>query len=361
MPIAKKRLVLVLELLIVLVIFAYTLYNFNVENFLEALSNIEPLDLLPILVFEATYYLAHAAAFWLLCKKSFNLSFWDALGGSMLAWLVDILLPGAFIEGDVARAIFLRTKGDWPRAVSYTVFYRFLINITMVIFIVFTSLLAINLLKFYEQYFLLYMGIVVATLLASAMLYLFLWKPQIIKKAVLGIAVRLKAKSLDKFEKDLDTFLAYVAQSSRDFTPRNIYLWGAIIFLLVQWVSGIMTPYFSLKAIGVEVNPFLIGPGYTILTLYSLASIGVPFMVGSIDAALITLYILLGVPKEKALVATLLGRSITIIFSISFIYPIGIHFARKVFSSTSFSSIKETIDKAIKEYGFSYGSQGRDK
>jgi uncharacterized protein (TIRG00374 family) len=354
MKIQGKKLALILEVMVILLIFAYTLYNFDVQSFLEALSSIDAIDLVPIILFEVTYYVAHAAAFWLLCRRRFGLSFWEALGGSMLAWLVDILLPGAFVEGDVTRAVFLRTKGDWPRSVSYTIFYRFLINVTMVIFIVFTSMLVLNLLKFYQQYLALYMGVVAATLMASALLVLFLVEPQIVKSVAIGLAKRLKVKAMDKFERDLDVFLEYVAETSRDFKLGNAYLWGSITFLMIQWISGIMTPYFSLRAVGVEVNPLLIAPGYTILTVYSLASVGVPFMVGSIDAALVTLYILLGVPKEKALAATLVGRSITILVSTSLIYPIGIHFAREIFNSKNLSSIKESINKAMKEYGFTY-------
>ncbi|ABL77613.1 lysylphosphatidylglycerol synthase transmembrane domain-containing protein [Thermofilum pendens] len=354
MKLGKRALVILLEVLVVLLVFVYTLYGFDVVSFIEALRNVDAWDILPIVVFELAYYFSHAAAFWLLCRKRFSISMWEALGGSMLAWLVDILLPGAFVEGDIARAIFLKTKSDWPSAVSYTIFFRFLINVTMVVFIVFTSLLAINLLKFYEEYLVLYLGIVVATLLASLLLVLVLTKPLLVKNVAVFLARKAKVKRLEKFEKDLENFLSLVAEASRDFNFRNIHLWGAVAFLFLQWVSGILTPFFSLRAVGANVNLALIGPGYTILTLYSLASIGIPFMVGSIDAALLSLYLLLGVPREKALAATIIGRSVTILTSLLVIYPIGMFFAKKVFSSRNISVLKESIKRAAAEYGFAY-------
>jgi len=349
---ARSRLATLAQLVVIVALAVYIARDFDLEDFLRALSLVNPDDVVPILVFEVLYYVSHAAAFWALCKKRFNLSFREALGSSMMAWLVDILLPSAFVEGDIARFFFLKTKSDWASSMSYTLFFRLLISSTLVFFILFASLLALKTLAFYSSLALVYVAVIVLGAALSLAMGVVVFKPSMLKNPLLKLLRRAApSRRLDKLERDLEEFLVKVESVAAEFRENAAWLLVAVAALMLQWVSGIMTPYFSLKAAGVEVDVLSIAPGYTILTVFSLASIGVPFMLGSVDTALVTLYLILGAPKERALLATLIGRSITILVSLAMIYPLGIYYIKKTFSTDNLEEVRRTLQKISQEYG----------
>ncbi len=347
----KRHVVLLLQVFLILALALYIAQGFEVEEFLQAFYHISPHLLLYLVIFEVAYYLTHALAFWALAYGRFRVPIKDAIGGTMVAWLIDLLLPSAFIEGDIVRIVFLKQYGEWAEAISYGLFFRFLLNITLAVFILAASLLAVNIYMGFLNYLTVYVSAIVLALLSSAVIALFIFDTKRVKRLSARLVSRLPVSDKQTLIRDLDRFLDYVSETSRDFSPYNPNLWLSVLALMGQWISGVLTPYFSLKCVGVDVNPLLIAPGYTILSTLSLASIGVPFMIGSVDAALITLYLVLGVPKERAVVATLIGRSVTIIVTLSLIYPIGIYYSRKIFSKKSLEEIKETVNRVAKEYG----------
>lgn len=348
---ARRGLVLI-QLAIIIALAVYIVKDFNLEEFSSALRIIDVNDLLPIVCFEILYYFSNALAFWLLCKNRFGLSFGEAYGASMMSWLVDILLPSAFIEGDLARIFYLKTKSDWASAISYALFFRLLVSSTLVFFIVFSSVIVLNVLYLYSSLALFYVVTILLGIFLSLGMWVAVFKPTVFKNWIVRALSRfLRGDKLNKFEKELEEFLTRIKNSANDFKPSNLYLHGALGALMLQWISGILTPYFSLKAVGVEVNPILIAPGYTILTVLSLASIGIPFMLGSVDSALVTLYLLLRVPKERALLATLIGRGITIIVSLTIIYPVGVLYIKKTFSTSNLESVRDTLRRISSEYG----------
>lgn len=347
-----RRSVVLLQVIIVAALAVYIAKDFDVHDFTRALSTVDHMDLLPILVFEVLYYFSNALAFWFLTRKRFGISFTEAFGASMMSWLVDILLPSAFIEGDLARIFFLKTRSDWASSISYTLFFRLLISSTLVFFIALSSLLALNMLYLYSSVALFYVLTVPLGALLSAAMSVVVFKPMVLRGWIVKASAKfLRGESLKKFERDLEEFLAKVQDSARDFNPSNPYLLAALAALMLQWISGIFTPYFSLRAVGVEINPILIAPGYTVLTVFSLASIGVPFMLGSVDSALVTLYLLLRVPKERALLATLIGRSITVVMTLAIIYPVGVVYIKRTFSTSSLEDVRSTLRRISAEYG----------
>ncbi len=348
----RSRMIQLTQIVVVALVFFYVIYDVNFQELYVTLTSIDVYDISYIVVFELGYFLSNSIAFWILCKRRFNLSLAEGIGASMLAWLVDILIPLAFIEGDIARMLFLKTKGDWSSAVGYTLLFRFLVNVTFTVFIVVTTLASINLIYLYSQYYILYLVVIALLILTVALLALLIYDTERVKRIAVRVIRRFAGKHvfIDKLERDVVRFLDSMRDSLREAHESSLVIWGAVAFLFLQWISGIMTPFFSLQAVNVYVNPIFIAPGYSILTVFSLASVGLPFMVGSVDAALITLYLLLGVPKEKALAATLIGRSVTIATSIAVIYPIGIYYARRVLSVNNLDELKATLEKIIKEY-----------
>ncbi|PLJ77318.1 lysylphosphatidylglycerol synthase transmembrane domain-containing protein [Infirmifilum sp. SLHALR2] len=347
----RRHAVLLAQLILIIVMVLYIAQGFDVEEFLQAISSVNPQLLLYLVLFEVAYYLSHALAYWALAYKRFRLRLRDAVGGTMLAWLVDLLLPSAFIEGDIVRIVFLKQYGDWAESISYGLFFRFLLNTTLSIFILVASLLIVNIYVGFSHYLLLYASAVLLSILSSALIAFFIFNAQKLKSFMSRLVSKLPINNKHALLNDLNEFLNYVSETSRDFSPYNFYLWLAVAALMGQWVSGIMTPYFSLKCVGIDINPLLIAPGYTILSTLSLASIGVPFMIGSVDVALITLYIILGVPKERAVLATLIGRSVTILVTLSLIYPIGVYYSKKIFSEKNLKEIKGTLTRLARDYG----------
>ncbi len=348
----KSRALQLAQILVVALVFLYVIYDVNFAELYTVLTSIDVYDIAYIAVFELLYFLSNSIAFWILCRRRFGLTFAEGVGASMLAWLVDILIPLAFIEGDIARMLFLKTKGDWSSAVGYTLLFRFLSNVTFTVFIVVTTLASINVLILYEQYYLLYVIVIALLILTAFLLAMLIYDTERVKRLTIRVIRRFAGKHvfIDKLERDVIRFLDSMHDSLREAHESSVVIWGTVAFLFLQWISGILTPFFSLQAVGVYVNPIFIAPGYSILTVFSLASVGLPFMVGSVDAALITLYLLLGVPKERALAATIIGRSITITTSIAVIYPIGIYYARRVLSVNNLNDLKATLEKILREY-----------
>lgn len=347
----KRHLLKIAQLAFILALALYILQDFNISEFLQALSTVNVGLLVYLVAFEVLYYLSHGIGYWALTHKRFRIKLQDAIGGTMLAWLVDLLLPSAFIEGDVVRIVFLKQYGDWPSAISYNLFFRFLLNTTLAIFILVTSILAVNLSRVYMNYLLVYLVTILLALLSAALIGVFIFDSNRTQRFLLWLVSKLPAKNKEKLEGEIRKFVEYISQTAKDFTPYSAHLWLSVLALMGQWISGILTPYFSLKSVGADVNLLLIAPGYTILTIFSLASIGVPFMIGSVDVALITLYLLLGVPKERAVIAALIGRGITILVTLSLIYPVGVYYGKKLFSKKNIEEMKESINSIIKEYG----------
>ncbi|MEZ0346575.1 MAG: lysylphosphatidylglycerol synthase transmembrane domain-containing protein [Infirmifilum sp.] len=349
--IVRRHILTLIQLVFVLALAAYILQGFDVNEFFQAISHAKIQLLAYLVIFEISYYLFHAMAFWALTRARFRIKVQEALGGTMLAWLVDLILPSAFIEGDIVRIVFLKQYGDWATSISYNLFFRFLLNTTLAVFILAATIFAINLNAALVNYIFLYVLTVLLAFLSASLIAIFIFDAKKTLRIVSFIIRKLPVKKKEVLEEEADKFLGYVSESAKDFSIFSLNLWVAILCLLGQWISGIMTPYFSLKSVGVDINPVLIAPGYTILTVFSLASIGVPFMVGSVDVALITLYLLLGVPKERAIVAAFLGRGITILVTLSLIYPIGLYYGKKVFSKGNIEGLKEAISNFSKEYG----------
>lgn len=339
------------QLVLVVLLGAYILYGFNLEEFLSALSSLEPQLLGLLVLFEVLYYVSHAIAYWALVRKKFKVGLRDAFGATMLAWLVDLLLPSAFIEGDIVRIFSLKQYGDWASAVSYGLFFRFLLNTTLAVFILATTLLVVKTGASFANYLPIYATAVFLALASSLLIVVFIFYAERMKSLARRLVLRLPVENKESLSRDLEAFLDYVSATSRELSPTSANFWLAVIALMGQWISGIMTPYFSLKCVGVSINPILIAPGYTLLSVLSLASIGVPFMVGSVDVALVTLYLMLGVPKERAVVAALIGRGVTIVVTLSILYPIGTYYARRVFSGRNIEDLKETLNRIAREYG----------
>ncbi|RLE61139.1 MAG: hypothetical protein DRJ35_01360 [Thermoprotei archaeon] len=348
----KSRILQLIQVIIVVGIFLYVFHDINFVELYHTFLKVELSNLFYIVVFEILYFLSNAVAFWLLCRKKFGLSLAEGIGASMFAWLVDMLIPLAFIEGNLARILYLKTKRDWSSAVGYTLLFQFLTNVTFTVFILVTTIASLNFIYLYEQYFLFYITVILLLILTVVLLAFLIFDTNRVKNVTVRILRKFAGKYqfVDKVEKDVIVFLDSMKDSLQETDPKSLTLWLAVVFLFIQWISGIMTPYFSLQAVEITINPIFIAPGYSILTVFSLASIGLPFMVGSVDAALLTLYLLLGVPKEKALAATLIGRSVTIATSISIIYPIGIYYAKKVISVSNLNEIKQTLEKLLREY-----------
>lgn len=350
---SKGRLLQLLEAVIVIAIFIYVFHDVNFAELYRVLAHADKVSILPIVFFEVLYFLSNAVSFWFLCMVGFEMTFWEAFTSSMFAWLVDILIPLAFIEGDIARILYLRTKGEWGKAVGYTIFFRFLSNVTFATFIILTSAAALNFIYLYEQYLVFYVVMIALLILTVLLMAVVVFDMDRIKRGVKWLLGRLSAKweTVSRFEADVMRFLDSVESALSEIDVKNPKVILAMLFLFLQWVSGIMTPYFSLKTVGAYVNPLFIAPGYSILTVFSLASIGVPFMVGSIDAALLTLYLLLGVPKEQAIGATFIGRSITIIVAMAMIYPAGMYCAKRILSVSRLNDIRRELEKVLEEKG----------
>ncbi|MGC9106868.1 MAG: lysylphosphatidylglycerol synthase transmembrane domain-containing protein [Infirmifilum sp.] len=349
----RKHVIYVVQAIFIIALGLYIIQDFKLGEFIQTLTQIDKQFILYLVIFEILYYFLHALSYWFLTYKRFRLKLREAIGGTMLAWLVDLILPSAFIEGDIVRIVFLRQYGDWASAISYNLFFRFLLNTTLALFIMITAVLAVNLSTSIMNYLLIYGITVLLAFLSAALIAVFIFDANRTLRFARWLIEKLPVKRKEALERETEKFLQYVSDTARDFSPYSPNLWAAVFSLMGQWISGVLTPYYSLRSIGVNINPILIGPGYTILTIFSLASIGVPFMVGSVDVALITLYLLLGVPKEKAVAAAFLGRGITILVTLSMIYPIGLYYGKKLFSKKNFEGLKETIRSIVKQYGFS--------
>ena len=348
----RGKVTFVVQLAVIAALAIYIVHDFNVKEFASALKHVSAWSLVPIALSEVFYYTFHALAFWALCRKKFNLTVVEAIGSSMMAWLVDIILPSAFVEGDVMRALFLKTKADWASSLSYALFFRLLISSTLVLFLLLTSLLAVNVLVLHPLLALAYVSMIGLWIILAVVLSLTLFKPTAMKGPLLKLLRRVvPSRAFERLERDLEAFLARVEDASRSLRENVAWLLVAVAALMAKWTSGIFTSYFALRAVGVEVNFFAVAPGYTLLTLFSLASIGVPFMLGSIDSALVILYTMLGVPKEAALLATFIGRSFTILVSMLLIYPLGTYYIKKTFSAYNLNDVKRMLRRISEEYG----------
>ena len=342
----------VILLLIGILFFSFFLLiigiDFNViyKNLLEINLYYLPLIICVDILFILSYALAWFFLVKIVCPEI-------KLGKAMLiviaGWFGDMLIPAAFMTGEALRLILLKKiyKLDMSKAAATVVIHR-LLNALAFLFLM---LMGIAMLAFYGETKVEILHhsvtIILLSILGLAIAFFVLRKIRILRK-VLKVIVRylsavFKTKKLD-VESKIDSIFTSFENSLNIITKNKTRVLIGFIILLFQWFLGVTIPYLFFLSVGYRVNFWILSVAYPIYSLMDNIPIGIPANAGVLDIAMISTFVVLGIPKEIATLVTILTRSIIVIFEAILTGSISVIFLSRTFAHFSIRDLRKIVE-----------------
>jgi len=302
-----------------------------------------PLILLIDVLFILTYSIAWFILIKIICPK---IKLKDSILIVIVGWFGDMLVPAAFITGEALRLILLKKHYDldMSRAAATVVIHR-LLNALAFLFYITTGLIMLSIYQgsvnsgIYRQslmiVFLSSLGIFLVLILLGKIHIL----REVFKKIAKEIFIFLRKKNVD-IEKKIDNFFNSFELSLRIMKKYKAAILGSFLILLLQWSLGVAIPYLFFIAIEYDVNFWTLSVAYPIYSLMDNIPLGIPANAGALDIAMVSTFVVLGVPKETAILVTLLTRSVIVVFEALLTGSISIIYLSRTFKEFSWKNLK---------------------
>ncbi|RLE80346.1 MAG: hypothetical protein DRJ51_06005 [Thermoprotei archaeon] len=320
--ISKKSIVLLACTGLLFYLIFLLFIRIDIEKVLVLLSRAKTEYLLLALFFDINFIAFYALAWHFLVKAvAKRVKLRDSMLAVIMGWLGDMLIPAAFITGEVIRLYYINKKyrARYSSLAATVVIHRLLSAIAFVLYI------------FLGAFFLAFQRVFVAPTVFKEMIFIsllaggfavlllsFILNPELLSK-LMTIASKYIIRFLEKagLEKYSGDVLSGVEsfKNSILLVKANINLILLSFFLLmVQWACGIMVPYNVFHSLNCNVGFWLLSLAYPLYGVIDNIPLGIPVNAGLLDTAMITTFILLGIEKNTAVAATLVTRFITVVF-----------------------------------------------
>ena len=278
----------------------------------------------------------------------------DALLIVFAGWFSDMLVPAAFFTGEVVRLYLLKKLYDieYSRSAATIVIHRLLSAIAFAIFVGFG---AAALAETGGA-----TGILPQASIALGLAFLaitggllFIYKAEYVIEKTSNYLRRKRENRVIRYllSKGIDiaSSLENFAKSIDVIQEKKGSIMIAFIFLLMQWGLGVTVPYMIFKALGFNMSFYALALAYPIYGLADNVPIGIPVNAGVLDAAMISMFVLLGAPKEIAVSATIVTRSITVLFEALLTGTITVIFVPRVISEEDWKHVKNLIRGVVSQ------------
>ena len=230
--------------------------------------------------------------------------FSDIFKASIFAWFTNTLLPFGFITGDLVRIAYLRKKYklNFFPLIFLTFFHRLLSFYAFFLIFSFSFLYTasyfhVSFFAFKREFSLL---LILATLVTISLLLLR-------KKTIFKILHHF----LKRRKKEIENLYALL-------TKKRNFLILSFILIFLHMISGVFIPYFIFLSLSYYFDFLLLTFSYSLYGIADNLPLLVPANIGLLDTAMIASFVFLGVDKNIATTATLIIRSVTIIFELLF-------------------------------------------
>ena len=243
----------------------------------------------------------------------------------IISWFGDMVIPAAFITGEIIRLVFLKRRYNinMSEAAATVVVHRLLSITAFVLFIMLgTSYLILNGYNIKVNVFLQIILFVILALSLAFLCFIIIIRAELFEKVVLKvfnfITKTLKRKYLEKYSEHLERSLNAFKSSMSLIKKKRINVILSFICLIIQWICGIMIPYTFFRSVNYPVSFWVLAMAYPMYGVIDNIPVGIPANAGILDAAMVSTFVLLGINKEVATAVTSLTRFVIVIFEAIF-------------------------------------------
>ncbi len=343
----NKSLILLLLGIIFFIVYLYVL-NVDLRYILDKLYKINLLYIPLVLLVDILFILTYSVAWFILIKIVCpQIKMKDSILIVIVGWFGDMLIPAAFITGEALRLILLKKHYslDMSKAAATIVIHR-LLNAMAFLFYITTGLImlsisheSINSRIFYQSLVILILSLTGLFIALSLLKRIYLLR-EFVKKIGRALFIFLREKN-SKIEEKIDNFFNSFEFSLGVMKKYRAAILGSFLILLLQWSLGVAIPYLFFLAVGYrDISFWTLSVAYPIYSLMDNIPLGIPANAGALDIAMISTFVVLGVPREIATLVTLLTRSVIVVFEALLTGSISIVYLSKTFKEISWRNLK---------------------
>ncbi|PHP45136.1 hypothetical protein B6V01_005450 [Methanosarcinales archaeon ex4572_44] len=317
MKIDKRK--LAVPVLIGLGVFGLFTHEIGFEEFRVLLSGVDLVLVLLAILFNIGTIIFFTLSWRVLIaeKPSFPRLFQIYLVGV----LVSNITPSLGAGGEPVKALLLGNATDTNSSACFaTILTQRVLNLVPFIFVALIGLFFLFFYKnldFWEVLAILFMlGIVITALLLF--IYLYLRKDRleqlthkVIKRLTPLIRIFKRDFNYEEYIHTIDDSIDLFHDELKRLSKNNGKLALALIYSFIGWISNVAAAYIVFLALNHPINPGILMITYTIAMVIGMIPLISPGGVGTVDSIMAMLYISTGVPKEIALLSTLLYRLIS--------------------------------------------------
>ncbi|RLE73734.1 MAG: hypothetical protein DRJ56_08715 [Thermoprotei archaeon] len=302
------------------------------------------------LALDVGFMVFYATAWFFLVRIiSDKVRFREAVLVMMISWFGDMLIPAAFITGEVVRLAFLKRRYgiDVSRAAATVLVHRLLSAIAFALFIFLgAAYLVLNGYRVVADVLLQAVFFALLALSLAALCVLVIFKVDLFERMLVSFFDRvvrlLKRRYLEKYRKYLEESLTSFKSSMDMIKGRRLNVALSFVSLMTQWICGIMIPYVFFRSVGYPVSFWLLAMAFPMYGVIDNIPFGIPANAGVLDAAMVSTFVLLGIDKEVAAAVTGLTRIVIVVFEAVLTGAISVVFGPRLFN-LSFSKLRELL------------------
>ncbi|MEM0233449.1 MAG: flippase-like domain-containing protein [Candidatus Nezhaarchaeales archaeon] len=272
-----------------------------------------PLDLAFMLLFGLTWHM-------LLKTMERGVSMKDSILISLVSLFGNIMIPTGSVTGEVIRLVLSKRKLKigFGNALASILVHR-IVNL-----MAFAPFLALSLALFWTSGFsnveLLTLLVLTLIVIVGGLSFLkYLSKSRRLQdyaykasEKILKAFKKWSSASSDIIEHDISEFSLSL---SKMFSKPCVVMLSFVIFL-GHWAAAITIPYVVFLSLGYEVSYLLILAAYPIYSLTYMVPVGIPAMLGVVEASMTATFIALGIPPVTASSASILTRIVAVWFEV---------------------------------------------
>ena len=292
----------------------------------ETVSKIDPRYVPLALAVDVGFILSFALAWFFLVKAICpEAKLKEVVATAIMSWFGDMLVPAAFVTGEAVRLLLLKELYglEVSKAAAAAVVHRLLSALAFALFIC-TGILMSTASGRHVSREILDQGLLVVALASAAIVLgvLVLANVERVERVSAEIARRLERASgrmrRARLEERVGRFFASFKQALELMKSDKKAVFMCFAAMLVQWTLGASIPYVFFLSLGEPVSFWLLAIAFPIYGLVDNIPVGIPANAGVLDVAMASTFILLGISKEAATVATILTRTVTVLFEFAF-------------------------------------------
>lgn len=273
-----------------------------------------PLELAFMLLFGLTWYM-------LLKILEKNVSLKDSISISLVSLFGNIMIPTGSVTGEAIRLVLSKRKLKIGLSVALaSILVHRIVNLMALVPFLALGLTLLWSVKSSNVELLTMLALAIIAIGGGLLLLRHLSKSMRLQ----AYAYKASEKILKKFKRwsseTANTIEHNIAEFSlsldKMFSKPHVLLLSFIVFL-GHWAAAITIPYVVFLSLGYEVSYSLILVAYPIYSLSYMIPVGIPAMLGIVEASMTATFIALGVPPIIASSASILTRIIAVWFEVA--------------------------------------------